>query len=566
MQNELAFLSIVRMVWKRKYAILLFWVISVGITVAYVKRLPAVWAAETVILVDPQRIPASFVASTVNSTIADRVVFIREQILASSRLAPAIRDLDLFPDSRKLTAEEFSARIRPGVSIAIDKANANLIRIGYKAGDRNIVAPIANKLAAIFVDENVKNRNEVANGTLDFTETELEEARQQLDELAAAETKYKLEHNGELPSQQAQIGANLGRWQTELNTNRDMINRETQTLQTLNTRLDQAISDEEFQSRADALVATIATASTGKQVVQQGPNGTQVTVVPATPQKQSDIFARDLADLRLKYGEDHAAVKRAKALYEKALATERDAPPVVANAPAPSTASTPAPAPPPTANVVAQSAAELARLKQEQALGHRVGNIENIRTDIENVKKHIQNLNDDQPAIQKQIDYYNAKLQALPIRDQELARLTRDQATANGHYNSLMGKKLSAEMSKDLEFRQKAESFKNPEPAQVPSKPVSPDRPLMATMGSVLGFLISAALGVLLEFRRGQILGEWELPKAVVVLAHLPAIRIEGGNSGPMSFFRRSKAAAIAGVGSLLLMISALGFYFLGRI
>jgi hypothetical protein len=196
--------------------------------------------------------------------------------------------------------------------------------------------------------------------------------------------------------------------------------------------------------------------------------------------------------------------------------------------------------------------AQLNKLKQDQAQSKRAEHIESIRRNIEDLQKNIQTLTAAQAPMQQQIDLLDAKLRQLPVREQELEFLKRDQATANALYQSLTAKKTGAEMSKNLELRQKAESFQLAEPATVPGAPTSPDRQLFTGIGVGIAFIISVVIGILLEAKKGQILGEWELPKAIVVLAHLPPIRIEDEKSGFLSFFRRSKAPGMAGIAMVL--------------
>src|SRR5215471_10934964 len=93
---QLNYLSIARMLWNRKMLILLCWVV-VSLTVAVVVyRLPTLYTAEALILVDAQKIPEKYVASTVSTDVQDRLATISQQILSSSRLKKIIDDFDLY--------------------------------------------------------------------------------------------------------------------------------------------------------------------------------------------------------------------------------------------------------------------------------------------------------------------------------------------------------------------------------------------------------------------------------------------------------------------------------------
>jgi succinoglycan biosynthesis transport protein ExoP len=547
---EVALLSVARMLWKRKILIVLIWAVTIGVTVVYVKKLPSVYRAVAVILVDNQKIPAAYVSSTVNSSAADRVLFIREQILSNSKIK-SLADMNLFPDGHDLTQEELASRIRANLSVDIDKANGNLIRIGYQGPDQNVVAPVANKMADIFITENIQARSVSTTTTLEFTDSELDQARQKLDEIAEAQKDYKLKYSGELPSQQGQLGNQLGSLQGRLENNVETIARYNQQLDSLQITLDQAISDDDFQKQADSILVQAENEMASQRLVQ-GPNGQ-----PMVPQKASDVIRQQLVGYRVSYGEDHPAIKKAKAALDAALKAEAEQ-----ASQTPVATATPAPEAPPAPNPAFRSASEIARIQREQSQRHRTDHIESIQTNMADLKKQIQVLTAQQNPLQREIDRLNGQLRQLPIREQDLERLSRDGQTATMHYQNLLAKKTSAEMSKDLESQQKAENFIRAQDASVPDAPISPNRPFLWGAGASAGLLLSVLIGILLEFRKGQILGEWELPKNVVVLAHLPSIHIEGESSGPLSFFRRNKAAGIAGIGCLLATISA-SLYFL---
>src|ERR1700747_2709582 len=72
-----------------------WWVILVAIamfvgTSVLAMRMPNVYNAETVILVDPQKVPDSYVPTTVSSTVSDRLSTIRQIVLSPTRLQALI--------------------------------------------------------------------------------------------------------------------------------------------------------------------------------------------------------------------------------------------------------------------------------------------------------------------------------------------------------------------------------------------------------------------------------------------------------------------------------------------
>jgi len=119
------------------------------------------------------------------------------------------------------------------------------------------------------------------------------------------------------------------------------------------------------------------------------------------------------------------------------------------------------------------------------------------------------------------------RMDKLPMREQQLASLTRDYETSKANYKSLLDKKLAAEMAANMERWQKAERFVMLDVARVPEKPTSPNRVMFMAAGLIMSLVLAAGVAFLLETRRNVFLGEWELPAGTVVVGRVPKMLIE---------------------------------------
>ena len=126
--------------------------------------------------------------------------------------------------------------------------------------------------------------------------------------------------------------------------------------------------------------------------------------------------------------------------------------------------------------------------------------------------------------ILKDLDQYQRRLERLPVREQEMARITRDYEMSKENYKSLLDKKMAAGMSLDMERRQQSERFTVVDRAQLPQKPIKPNRPLFYAGAAGLGLVLALVAGFGIEMRQNVFLGEWELPPGTEVLARLPFI------------------------------------------
>jgi hypothetical protein len=135
---------------------------------------------------------------------------------------------------------------------------------------------------------------------------------------------------------------------------------------------------------------------------------------------------------------------------------------------------------------------------------------------------------EEQSRLAKTIASYRSKLEAIPVREQQMSDLVRDYEISKGHYKQLLEKQLSAETATELEIRQKGEQFTVLDPAQVPERPSSPNRSVINAGGSLVGLALGLLLALATEFLGMSITGpEQMLASGVAVLEVIPVIRTQ---------------------------------------
>jgi len=91
---------------------------------------------------------------------------------------------------------------------------------------------------------------------------------------------------------------------------------------------------------------------------------------------------------------------------------------------------------------------------------------------------------------------YRAKLDAIPVREQEITELERDYEISKAHYKQPPEQQLSAQTATQLEFRQKGEKFEILERAHRRKRPSKPNRLFINLAGSLGGLLLSLMIAV----------------------------------------------------------------------
>jgi uncharacterized protein involved in exopolysaccharide biosynthesis len=159
--------------------------------------------------------------------------------------------------------------------------------------------------------------------------------------------------------------------------------------------------------------------------------------------------------------------------------------------------------------------------------------IKALKSQLALALEEIRSRTEEREKILAQIATHQSRIEQLPVREQEMAALTRDYEFSKANYRSLLDKKIAAEMSTDLEKRKKAEKFRVVDRAREPQKPSKPNRPVLYGIVALMSFLAGLATAIGREFSQGVVLGEWEVPGDVVVLSRVPFIESMDGGSDP---------------------------------
>jgi polysaccharide chain length determinant protein (PEP-CTERM system associated) len=483
------------------------------------RHLPEQYRSETLIMVVRQTVPDEYVKSTVSAPIEDRLSSISDQILSRSRLERIITDFDLYKTERTRGAvmEDVVRGMRTDITVKVEGKES--FRVSYLNGQPVTAQKVTERLASIFIEENLRDRANLADNTNQFLESQLEDARQRL---LAHEKKleaYNQRYSGELPSQ--------------LQGNLQAIQNGQLQLQSLEESTNRA------RERRLLLERQLADAQT-LQVVAPPPenaNGATDATAPMTTAQQLEAARSRLAVFRMKYTADHPDVKALERtigdLHARLQAEGGDAPHEVAS------------------KVV--TPAEAARIKR----------VQDLQAEIAVIDHQLASNQTEADRLKRDIASYQAKVDALPARQSDLVELTRDYSTLQQTYAALLQKQQDAEIAANLERRQIGENFKVLDPASLPQRPYNSVQRLGAIAGGLGGGLV-IGLGIiaLLEFRDSSFKREQDVVQvlSLPVLALIP-VMVSSPTKNDTSRRRRSFAM----LGALLLTIVSAAALFVLR-
>jgi polysaccharide biosynthesis transport protein len=218
----------VDMARRRLWWIVLGTVVLSAVAFTAIALMPDRYEATTTILVDPQKIPERYVTSTVSSDLSARLNTITQEVLSSTRLQQIIDQFKLYADLKNRSREEIIDLMRKDITIQVKQgssAGLSAFTITYEGNDPVVIAQVTNQLASSFIEWNLKDREQVAVGTSEFLESQLAEAKKNLQEQEQKIGEFKLQHVGEMPDQQAANIQQLAQLQVALQANADALNR-----------------------------------------------------------------------------------------------------------------------------------------------------------------------------------------------------------------------------------------------------------------------------------------------------------------------------------------------------
>src|SRR6266567_1316187 len=133
-----------RVIVHRKWLIILVFLLASAGTAIYSYRLPDVFTSDTLILLDPQKVPESYVKSTVTGDVRNRLGTLSQQILSATRLQKIIDTLNLYPAERKtLAREDLITMMRKQISVSVvsdfgGSQDLQAFRISYSGKDPQV--------------------------------------------------------------------------------------------------------------------------------------------------------------------------------------------------------------------------------------------------------------------------------------------------------------------------------------------------------------------------------------------------------------------------------------------
>jgi polysaccharide chain length determinant protein (PEP-CTERM system associated) len=430
-----------------------------GFLVSYV--FSAKYTSQSLVLVEAAKIPDMVVQQVFTEDLTQHIATIEQRVLSPSRLRPMVDRLGLAKGSQ--SADDVMDSIR--VNMTIEPVVTDLSQIGagakkkpgqnspvpgfyvnYTASTAREAQQICTDLTSMLLEEDLKSRQDATQGTTLFLTKQVQDAKQNLDDLDKRLAAFKNQHMGQLPGDEDNNLKILMGLNSQLDANTQTLNR--------------AAQDKSYTE-------SLLTQQLGAWKTSQSASN------PQTLQQQISQLQAQLIDLEARYTEDHPDVIKTKAdiaQVRKKLAEINDA-----SAKGDSTNDK-------------ESASEPPEIRQ-------------LRLQIHQYQDLVVQGTRDQKKLQQEIAVYQSRVASSPATEEEYKELARDYDNAQKVYQDDLAKQSTSRMATQAEQQQQGEQMALLNPANLPDSPSFPNRLFFAGGGLGAGLLLGLGLALWLEFR-----------------------------------------------------------------
>jgi len=453
--------------------------------------LPPRYLSSTLILVEQPTMPKDYVTPNVNDDLQERMQSITQQILSRTRLLHIIDEFTLYAGGHaQRSPDQKVEMMRKDIVIDLVRDERNRItafNVSYSSRSPLMAQKVTSELTDLFINENLEVRQQQSEGTTQFLEAQLETARKTLSDQEEKIREFKGQHVGEMPGQLASNLQILQGLQSQLQNEEDALNTARQQHVYLQTLAD--------QYRA-------------LQGSSKSPDGT-TTGLPGLDQELEKLKAQ-LADLRSHYTDRHPDVRKLK---DQIAQTEKMRDQLLASLNSK----------PGDGSSEGSNTANPAHASSDPA---QASLLAPIQSQLRSNQLEITNREHSVAALRTKVDDYQGRLNQEPIREQQLADLTRGYEQSQANYDDLLKKKNESKMATSMELLQQGERFRIVDPPSLPIKPDFPNRLKFCGIGLGVGLALGFVFAGGFEMMDDRIYDEKEFQKLlpVAVISEIPAI------------------------------------------
>jgi polysaccharide biosynthesis transport protein len=449
--------------------------------------LPAKFRSETVILVEQPKVLTQYVPPNVAIDLQQRMQSLTQQILSRTRLTQIIDTFGLYGKKPgQPVSDDLLQRMRNDITIDLTKSSGrgdelSAFKVSYSAPQAGVAKDVVGQITTLFIEENLQTQQQMSEDTTAFLDNQLNEARKDLEHQEQLLGEFRSKYLGELPEQ--------------LSSNVQILSGLQNRVQSATGGLHQAEQQKLY------LVTMVGQSRLDRQSATEEDSSSPVAGDPVLDEQIAKMKA-DLADLTARYTPEHPDVVRLREQIANAEALQRQSE---------------------TAPASAKTASSQSRRNRNDPARSTMAQLE---SQLKANELEIANRKQEVKALESEIEQYQSRLNLTPMREQQLADVSRNHEQSRANYESLLAKRLQSGMATDLAKRQEGAQFSIIDPPSLPQKPYWPNPLQFSLLGLAAGTILGLAGVLLKETVDPHIYTEQEMRRwmAIPVIATIPPL------------------------------------------
>jgi polysaccharide biosynthesis transport protein len=457
----------VKMLWRRKWLIILP-TIAVATAVSWVVwRLPNVYESSSQLLIKPPTISGIDVNPLRVEDLALRLGNISQSIQSRTSLEPLITKYDLYKKEREsgVSMDVIIDKMKKNIHVDIGKEDETVdtklpsFKITYRGHDPTSTRDVVASLASMYVNEQTKSIADDAERAKKFFEEQLDKAEDKMNVIQDKRLDYMRENTSRLPTTATSLIAQLDGLRRHQQALTDAIARLRDSSQRVQSQMadlqqiNQINSKEVAENRADVYETAAYSQLLNKRSTLEGEFDNLKRILtdknPEVIAKKNEIEAvnRALMDLdekrKVKAAEYSGRQEQIDTLRTKSLAQEK-------------------------------ASLDNEIIRQQNALNDA----------------------------QTQIRLVDAKLNSVPEAQVMLESFDQEKKSAELLYTQMLESKNNIDLAYKAQMEQKGALVQVVDPANLSNNPVAPKRLILMGMGLGLGLAVGLLLAAMFEMPR----------------------------------------------------------------
>ena len=452
-----------RIVWRRKWLILLP-TLAIASAIAWVvMRLPDIYESSTLIVVKPSTIPTAVVPAMSEDMLTRQLTTISQVVTSRSSLQPLVEKFRLYEAERASgeAMESVIDRMRKDIKVELNTSRndiTNGFNITYRGRDPRTTQVVTAELASKYINAQAKNATDQGNLTKEFFAQQIARVKEELDAIAQKRLDFMRENLSNLPGQEP-----LGYQLTGLYEQQKSYIADIGRLRDRQSALNQQLGDLQKQ-RQQAI----------DNIIDEG-NDPKRSPEYVKLAEREDALKAEVRDMETHYKPANPdLIKKKQELADVQVQMEK-------------------------AIEEGKARAEEKRKRYESQIDPQYNSAKRDLDFIEGeIGRQQQLLND----TNGQLAGLRDRINAIPGVQVGLETLDRDYKTKQESYNALLEQQLKANTISEITSSQQGESIAVVDAANLPERPVAPKRPILLVMGLMLGLCVGLGLAAAFEVPR----------------------------------------------------------------